>query len=1610
MAIGQSSLAELASRHGWQLPGDPAAVAAVDLDTALRLALHLARLEAPGDLEQWRQALYREGRRRLFPQRFPPPTPEVEEVARHFFPLADAVITSQAQRGGEGIAVRLPFRPLAEAEFTGWPAADEYGRLLVVLEQEGLLVTLAMAQQWLGFSIADHVLGVTGLAIHIARQLARSIPVSLPLLHGAAIGHDVGKFGCVGDEERRIPRLHYYYTHQWYEARGLPGIGHIATNHSCWDLERVRLPVETQLLIYADFRVKDMPGPDGTPRMSMIPLRDAFAAIRDKLENLDRAKLRRYEEVYGKLRDLEDYLLTLGVRLDPPGFEGPARERPRIPAGLDVLEVMAGRTRPDLVALATGGEIPTVARLFSTAHNIGVMERLRNAETMRGLLEEARSSEGWRDLRTYLGVLGEYSPAMSMEQKDLALEFCFELLSHRDDDIRYHASNRIGDLLGLEERFWTKDLPDGVTVEESTWALRRLERVFSLLDQAPAEHEEDMGEVEKELYAIPVILRRLVRRAEPQLRRQVLALVLERIRGRLADERPLVGLYCCESLEVLLPYFDQVKHVELLEIAQAWAHHEAVNTRLMAWRVMLGVAREGLQAPGVKEGVRYCVGLLAANARAEALVAELFLLEELARLADAVPLAERCLELREEGRGAVREVMLRNLKSRVGWVEKKINCDYLLARARGRMARGEDPETHFANEVAFHLANILKVSRVEGARFHAGRCLLELVPQLSVQQRNDLAVELLRSLQLDVEAVTRYIPRFLAAVIATLPEQEFIEILDDIEVDARRGSEALQRLLLQTTGWLLLQMRREQLDRRILRRLAGILMGALAEERASTVHEALAQVAMVLDRLLNKASGDDRLTRLLALTTKQFLALVAHSPGDRGRFFLVASALNHLDHALHRARPRPRFPVRRSVALMPGTFDPFTIGHGEVTTQALKFVDEVLVQVDDYSWRKHAQPRRIRQELAWRALAPLPEAFLSPIEPPINIARRSSLASMFRRLRGRPVKLVVGSDVLEGASAYRSAESAVWDVPHIVIHRPEMASSTWRAKLSLFRAGVEVATVPPRVSAVSSTSVRQALRRREALEAMCDPLVARILSERQLYLNFPSAKETVNVPRLRVEIVAGDHIPAVLSHVARLEALSAGGRRSRGRSETLVLCEGESGRPLAALSWTEVPAAELPVAVNDRRLTPHLDGRLLGRGALITAVAADRPPAECAAITPLLAKAMARWMDAGLLFALFGLPPHDAEALEASLIQAGASWLASPAGDDPGTLRWAAVSLTDPLLLLWDMGFVLQPRYGEAPTVRRVIEENRRAIAAFFGVRHPGAALLQVQEREVKREVAAWARERLARERRKQWVVLGLGTFFVRDLVGEYPTIALELERFLTWEGYEAGTHPAPGSPSLELQLHTARSLGRDALLLAPILIEVEPLLEVAEAARAAGVRLREVLVGLTSASVHATLHLKGIRHRCGTIVPRWRGILRESAVAPFIGGWNILGRSHMQSGSLLPSLNDCLPYHDPHPLGLDREGALDFSRLALELTRRLLESIEELFRATEARFLSLPEMGAVVRTPRCPPLPEGFEPPRDRLPSQLLAEDLRALARLHPETHEAHRIRWSGR
>ena len=112
----------------------------------------------------------------------------------------------------------IPFDPrrnlqiLPESQLEG-NTAQEYRRLKDLVNYGYIYEMLRIAADVTPFDTIGHMSGVHFVAMYAAKQLkAAGVPVDLPLISGAAMGHDIGKFGCSESEGSRVPYLHYYYT------------------------------------------------------------------------------------------------------------------------------------------------------------------------------------------------------------------------------------------------------------------------------------------------------------------------------------------------------------------------------------------------------------------------------------------------------------------------------------------------------------------------------------------------------------------------------------------------------------------------------------------------------------------------------------------------------------------------------------------------------------------------------------------------------------------------------------------------------------------------------------------------------------------------------------------------------------------------------------------------------------------------------------------------------------------------------------------------------------------------------------------------------------------------------------------------------------------------------------------------------------------------------------------------------------------------------------------------------------------------------------------------------------------------------------------------------
>ncbi|WP_441561830.1 hypothetical protein ACSZOP_05745 [Colibacter massiliensis] len=301
------------------------------------------------------------------------------------------------------------------------------------------------------FDTLGHVGGVHYVATYAARQLYHvGIPVDLGLVSGAAATHDIGKYGSKKSEERRVPYLHYFYTDLCCRRMGIPVIGHIAANHSVWDLELENLSVESLLLIYADFRVKSKRA-GGKETVCFYTLAEAFDVILSKLDNVDEKKKQRYQKVYAKLADFEAYMKELGVQTDLPAdfADEPAEYTPAV--------------RPEAVLLE-GEDVVAALKYAAIDHNIKLMNIFQKENEFSRLVEAARSERSWKNVRNYISIFEEYSTYMTERQKLMTLQFLYEILAYKDVDIRMQAARLMGVIVAKFTEHYSKELPEGVTL------------------------------------------------------------------------------------------------------------------------------------------------------------------------------------------------------------------------------------------------------------------------------------------------------------------------------------------------------------------------------------------------------------------------------------------------------------------------------------------------------------------------------------------------------------------------------------------------------------------------------------------------------------------------------------------------------------------------------------------------------------------------------------------------------------------------------------------------------------------------------------------------------------------------------------------------------------------------------------------------------------------------------------------------------------------------------------------------------------------------------------------------------------------------------------------
>lgn len=1456
----------------------------------------------------------------------------------------------------------LPFEPmvdfafLSEEEALSYESYTEYKKFKNAFYKEYIYEMMRLNAEVTPFRTLEHIAGVHYVAMTVARGLYEAgVPIDLTLTSGAAAGHDLGKFGCKPNE--RVPYLHYYYTNQWFNRHRMEYTGHIAANHSTWDLEPENLSVESLVLIYADFRVKQSRGEDGREITYISSLDEAFEIILSKLDNVDEAKLNRYRFVYARLHDFETYMRSLGVDVNLD--KKPVKTPPM----------------PD-ISLRNTEQIVDSLIFMGVEHNIDVMHRMGAERQFGNLLEAARSEKNWKNVRAYLNIFQEYFPYTNDIQKEQTLYFLYELLMHKEGDIRTQAARLIGNVIAQFNAGYRKERPADMPDIADQKAMELWKTFLSMIicpdHKLTVQHKRRIG------YNLKQVLSSMVEHAASA---DIEGFLQEFLRWYEAPEKRESG----EAFVLLdalhnMP-FERCSRENMERMAEFACYYAVPRENsfegliIAAWRAFKLITAEVRDEP-------FCetiAEIVEHEAIAEDDISRTFLQYRiLSNLGRNVSSQEEVLY----GRDVVSDIFLDNLKMATPWVLKAVNIKLLVDQV------DHGKKEHILH-IAAHLSNLIKVSEYVVVRHDAGRALLRLAPLLTADQRNEIVVELLKGLEVGEYEFSKYIPEYLGQLALWLPPEQLEEVLTYLRGLMANANDRVVSVALDTVGVLTEYYPRykerfaedEGTARERLGRLLGMVLGGLANHRETVRQEALLVTGQYMfgSRRLN----DHEKMEIFALTHKKLLFLINENKGGELTAFYRAAALSNICRFITAYRltiGQMEIEERKKVAFFPGTFDPFTLSHKGIVREIRDLGYEVYLAVDEFSWSKKTQPHLIRRQIVNMSVADEFHVNLFPDDIPVNIANPSDLKRLKEVFAGRTVYVVVGSDVIANASSYRKSpeKNSIHSMNHIAFRRvgDRRSDNKYnREMMSLITGELIELELPEYLEDISSTKIRENIDLNRDISNLIDPVVQEYIYFNGLYLREPEYKPILRARAIgfeEKEKLSEEDEAAALEYIFSDEADGRGLLKRLQESDgTFLLLRNtvEDNRLTGLLKMRSVMPEELFKVLGSVSMADMVRRHTLGSILLITGIYAEPDSAIYDPEQLLLTEALAKALEQHCSYAMFLPEEEPGEASQGAVIRQGFA----EAENFEGKRRLWLVDMHAPLVLVQNLETTLKEPFSSSPRILRAIHKAHRELQAAMTRLYPGQLVLSLSASVIyHRLVDKITQINQVPGEPTTPRVLGndmcvpFGKILRGKVVPNTVTKTIHTDKVYEPDLDSYRIEAFPYYSPLRSQVRTIKSFGRPVILVDDLLHKggrfdaLEPYL------REEGVEVKKVLLGMISGYGRDAMATRGFEADSIYSIPNLKFWFVESTLYPFIGG-DTVRRDTMKVAGLMPSVNIVLPYMVPPLKGCSEESLFELSACCVRNSRDILLALESEYRALFGRNLTLSRLSEAVILPLCP-------------------------------------------
>lgn len=1523
---------------------------------------------APEPEEGWLNLICNETIAYMFPDNFISTADEEEKKAMRFF-LDSYRSILQKEIDTHGFSPVDDICLLDEGEISECTNADEYRHLKAIWNEHYLFEFMRIYREITPFNTVGHIGGVHYVAVFVGRQLQSvDIPVDISLVSGAAACHDLGKFGCRPEEASRVPYLHYYYTDRFLTSEYMPMTAHIASNHSTWDLELENLSIESLLLIYADFRVKSV-YENGEEKIRLYTLDESFQVILNKLDNVDDKKRQRYEKVYAKLKDFEGYLENLGVQTDIS--EKPAE--------------ITGQKRKDS-SLLYGNEVVEALKYTAIEHNIKIMSIFNNESSFGSLIEAARSERQWKNQRAYVDILSEYHSYMTKQEKTLTLAFLYDLLAHREGDIRRQAGNLMGTVIATYDDVYRKEIPAAVNPEVflrsdslDVWDDYMKKIVFPDY-KVTDRHRSWIG------YAFNAVMTGLFENLdknsiEPYLQKYVKLFKEE----SLSESAAFTMLNSVSNIEADMLSVEQ-KNI-IMEFAFKAAEYESAALKVGALRAVEHLT-EHYMDNGMHERI---INFIDSIAPEEFKVSINFMKYEICHNINSQKLAAKYLEKAEKGDGnsgndSVSTVLRENLKVGTPWVVKAANIDYLMQFAN----RHRDDSRMY--HLATHFSNLIKVSEIVTVRRRAGISLIGIAENLHIDQINEIVIELSKGLEIGEYQFSKYIPEFLGQLALYLHPSELDEFITSLGMLIESNNDKVCSVALDTVGEILSRYSTYRHrtscsdgnyeERR--HKLLGMLLKGLAN-----YHDAVSQEAfMVLGKFIfgNSSISPREKFSVFRSIYKKMLTLINAVEEYDMNFFNNAAALNHIYRFISEYEfnyGEMKLPTNNRIAFFPGTFDPFSLSHKGIV-QAIKDEGfEVYLALDEFSWSKKTQPRQLRRIIITMSVADETDVFMFPDDFPVNIANPDDLMNLRELFPAKDVYMVVGSDVIINASSYNKdpVKGSIHSMNHIVFRRESQeqgelgGSERLEENYRNITGQVVELKLPMHLEDISSTRIRDNIDKGRDISNLIDPVAQNFIYDNSLYLREPQYKNILEKSGIRIEPLrkADSYVLTNLEPELIENGLDIHKIRDYINNDYVKVAtvEDMEGNVTALVAVHTMETSDLYKEFGDMRISGYLRRKVTGRMLVIQGIYCNRRDDMDSLVQIISTEVIAQALKEDITYAIYHPVTGGINRnIRAIIERMGFTEIVIDNKPEP----IFEVNMKEPIAVIQNLDTALKSPFNSNPRILDILQSSHRVLQEAITKLNPGNLVLSFNEGVLNEKIVDMVTQTngvpnypLKPRVLGEYMCVPFGKTLRNSVVPNTVTKTLHTEKIYSPTLDSFTIEEYPRYATLSNQIKTIKSFRRPVILVDDLLHNGYRLQKLDPFFKENNIQISKIITGLLSGNGKDLMDVQGRDVESAYFIPNLKAWFIESGLCPFIGGDGIRTEDKT-AANLIPSINQLLPfaamsYLDDCP----REAIYELSYVCIDNAIKIFKVLEDEYQEEFERKLTVKRLSDAVIGPRMP-------------------------------------------